>query len=237
MRSIIVMAMFTASLAATAGNGYEEQRDLSLDAGGIGTVDIEAGSGSLEVSGVSGADEIAVTATIQVPDRDADKASKIIESDLVLTLEKREDTAVLKAYFEDKFWRRGESPSIELLVQMPDNLNLAVDDGSGSISVSDISGAIEVEDGSGSITMTNVGGEVQIDDGSGSILADDVGGDLSIDDGSGAIKVRGVTGSVIIDDGSGSINVSDVEQDLIIIDDGSGGLNFSNIKGRVDKGT
>ncbi len=49
MRSFIVLAMFTASLAA-ADNDYEEQRDLGLGAGGIATVDIESGSGSLEVS-------------------------------------------------------------------------------------------------------------------------------------------------------------------------------------------
>jgi len=235
MRGIIVMVMFTASLASAAWSDYEEQRELKLSARDIGTVDIEAGSGSLEISGVSGADAIAVTATIRVPDRDDDKARKIIESDLVLTLEKQGDTVVLKAYFKHKLWRMGDSPSVQLVVRMPDNLNLAVDDGSGFMSVADISGAIDVEDGSGSITMTNVGGEVQIVDGSGSISVDGVGGDISIDDGSGSITVRGVAGSVVIDDGSGSINVSEVEQDLIIVDDGSGGLNFSDIKGRVKK--
>lgn len=235
MRSIIVMAMFTASLAGAAWNGYEEQRDLNLSASGIGTVDIEAGAGSLEISGVSGVDEISVTATIHVPDRGDDKAREIIESDLVLTLEKQANTAVLKAFFEHKSWNFGDSPSVQLIVQMPDNLNLAVDDGSGSLSVSDISGAIEVEDGSGSITMTNVGGEVQLNDGSGSIAVTGVGGDISIDDGSGSIRIREVAGSVVIDDGSGSIDVSGVERDLIIVDDGSGGLNFSDIKGRVEK--
>ena len=235
MRSFIVMAMFTASLAGAAWNDYEEQRDLRLKAGGIDKVDIEAGAGSLEISGVPGADEIAVTATIRVTDRDPDKAREIIESDLVLTLEKHGDTAVLKAYFERKLWRSGDSPSARLLVQMPDNLNLAVNDGSGSLSVSDIAGVIEIEDGSGSITMSNVGGEVRIDDGSGSISVDDIGGDIAIDDGSGSIKVRGVAGNVVIDDGSGSINVSDVEQDLIIVDDGSGGLTYSDIEGRVNK--
>jgi len=235
MRSIIVMAMFTASLASAAWSDYEEQRDLILSASGIDTVDIDAGSGSLEIFGVSGADAIAVTATILVPDRDADKARKIIESDLVLTLEKQGDAAVLKAYFDQESRHFGDNPSVQLIVRMPDNLNLAVDDGSGSMSVADISGAIEVEDGSGSITMTNVGGEVQIIDGSGSIAVDGVGGDISIDDGSGSIRVREVAGSVVIDDGSGSINVSGVERDLIIVDDGSGGLNFSDIKGRVEK--
>ena len=51
-----------------AWNDYEEQRDLNLSASGIGTVDIDAGSGSLEISGVSGSNEIVVTATIQMPD-------------------------------------------------------------------------------------------------------------------------------------------------------------------------
>ncbi len=235
MRSIIVMAMFTASLAGAAWSDYEEQRDLNLGASGIASVDIEAGAGSLEITGVSGADEIAVMATIQVPDRDADKARKLIESKLVLTLEKQGDTAVLKAYFKQRLWNFGDSPRVHLVVQMPDNLNLAVDDGSGSMQISAVSGNIEVEDGSGSITMTNVGGEVEIDDGSGSISVEGVGGDISIEDGSGGIKVRGVAGSVIIDDGSGGINVSDVGEDLIIVDDGSGGLNFSDIKGRVEK--
>ena len=235
MRSMIVMAMFTTSLAGAAGSDFEEQRDLNLAAGGIASVDIEAGAGSLEITGVPGADEIAVMATIQVPDRDADKARELIESELVLMLEKRGETAVLKAYFEHKAWTFGDSPSVQLVVQMPDNLNLAVEDGSGSLQISDVSGNIEVEDGSGSITMTNVGGEIEIDDGSGSISVEGVGGDISIDDGSGGIRVQGVAGSVIIDDGSGSINVSDVEKDLIIVDDGSGGLNFSDIKGRVEK--
>lgn len=235
MRSIIVMAMFTASLVGAAWSGYEEHRDLNLGASGIASVDIKTGAGSLEISGVSGADEIAVMATIQVPDRDADKARELIESKLVLTLEKQGDTAVLKAYFKQRLWNFGDSPLVHVIVQMPDNLNLAVDDGSGSMQISGVSGNIEVEDGSGSITMTNVGGEVEIDDGSGSISVEGVGGDISIDDGSGGIKVQGVAGSVIIDDGSGGINVSDVEEDLIIVDDGSGGLNFSDIKGRVEK--
>ncbi len=235
MRSIIVMAMFTASLAGAAAGDYEEQRELNLGAGGIASVDIEAGAGSLEITGVSGLDEINVVATIQVPDRGADKAREVIESDLVLTLEKQGDTAVLKAYFEQQRWNFGDSPSVRLVVQMPGSLDLAVDDGSGSMQISAVSGNIEVEDGSGSITLTNVGGAIDINDGSGSISVDGVGGDISIEDGSGGIKVRGVAGSVIIDDGSGSIDVSDVEEDLIIVDDGSGGLDFSDIRGRVKK--
>ena len=115
MRSIIVMAMFTVSLAYAADD-YEEQRELNLGAGGIKTVDVDAGAGSLEISGVSGADEISVTATIRVPDRDQEEAREIIEADLVLTLEKRGDTAFLKADFDHQGWSFRDSPTVDLLV-------------------------------------------------------------------------------------------------------------------------
>jgi hypothetical protein len=154
MRSIIVMAMFTASLVSATWSDYEEQRDLHLSASGINVVIIDAGAGSLVITGVAGADEIAVTATIQVPDRNDDKAREVIESDLVLKLEKHGDIAILTADFKESRWDSGDSPSVGLVVQMPSKLNLAVGDGSGSISVTDVSGAIEIEDGSGSITRS-----------------------------------------------------------------------------------
>ena len=235
MRSILVISMFTASLVFAAGSDYEEVRDLSLDTRGIDTLSIDTGAGSLDVVGVSGSAEITVIATIQVPEDDADKARKRIENNMVLTLDKDSDTAVLKAYFEQGMFGWGGSPAIQVEVHMPDGLHLDIDDGSGSIEVSGVHGDVSLDDGSGSITMSEVGGEVEIEDGSGSISVRGVGGSISINDGSGSIKVRGVAGSVIVDDGSGSIDVSDVEEDLIIVDDGSGGLDFSNIGGRVEK--
>ncbi len=236
MRSIIVLGMFIASLANAAWNDeYQEVRDLNLDASGISALEIEAGAGSLEIIGVPGSNKIVVLATIQVPEEDEDKARKEIKSHLVLSLERKENYAVLKGYFKDGFFNFGDSPLVQLEVRVPEELDLNVDDGSGSIVVENVTGNIKLEDGSGSISMMNVGGNVEIDDGSGSISVEGVRGDLVIGDGSGSIKVREVAGSVTIDDGSGSINVSDVEQDLIIEDDGSGSLDFSNIGGRVEK--
>jgi len=235
MRSLLIMAMFIASLADAAWNGYEEVRELTLDARGIDMLNIENGAGGIDIKGVSGASEIKVTATIQVPGKNDDKARKKIEEDLVLTLDQGSDTAVLKAYFNDRgFFDFGDNPSVRLEVRMPEAMHLVVDDGSGAIEVDNVRGDILLDDGSGSITMVNVGGEVEIEDGSGSISVMTVGGDISINDGSGSIEVRGVAGTVTVDDGSGSIDVSDVGEDLIIVDDGSGGLNFSNIAGRVE---
>ena len=235
MRSLLIMTIFMAGLAVAADDGYEEERELTLDSRGIDMLTIDNGAGSMDIRGISGASEISVTATILVPGRNDDKARKRIEEDLVLTLEKDSDVAVLTAHFDERgFLNFGDSPSVELLVSIPEGMHLEVDDGSGSIVINNVRGDIMLDDGSGSIELENVGGTVEIDDGSGSISVLTVGGDISINDGSGSIKVRGVAGTVTVDDGSGSIDVSDVEEDLIIVEDGSGGLDFSNIAGRVE---
>ena len=234
MRSFIVMAMFSASLASAAWDGYIEDRSLELDADGVRTLEIEAGAGSLEVTSSPDADVIQVDAQIRVGDADEDKVREMIESDLRLTLERDDEIAQLHAYFEHGFWGSNWNVAVDLKVEMPQGLVLMIDDGSGSIRVNAPASELLVDDGSGSISII-AAGETTIDDGSGSIDASDIVGDISIDDGSGDIRIRGVTGSVMIDDGSGSINVADVSEDLTIIDDGSGSLRLTDIRGQVTR--
>lgn len=235
MRGILFICLFSASLAHAAWNDYVEVRDLRLDAADLDSLAIEAGAGSLTVSGDPGSSEILVTATITVPGSKEDKARKTIESDMTLDLRREGDRAVISSYFDNGFWGWGDQPSIALEVTLPDQLGLAIEDGSGSLSVAGVRGDIQVDDGSGSLSMRDVGGAVTVEDGSGSITIERAGGDVRVVDGSGSIKVAHVTGSVIIDDGSGGINVNDVSEDLIIEDDGSGGLSFARVEGRVEK--
>ncbi len=230
--SIVLIIMFTASLVYAAANDYVEIRDLDLSAAGVDVLEIEAGAGSLTIQGEPGLSNIGVSATIEVPGRDEDKAKSIVESDLVLTLEKSGQGAELKSYFN--YHGRGDSPLVHIKVQVPEDLQLDIEDGSGSMSITGVSGDIKVDDSSGSIKMNSVGGNVVIDDSSGSIDVEKVGANLEIRDSSGSIKVQSVGGSVTVDDGSGSINVRDVEHDLIIIDDGSGSLKMTNIRGKVE---
>lgn len=233
MRLFLVFIIFISSLAHAAWGKFEEVRKLSLASGGIETLIIEAGAGSMVVVGDLSADEITVIATIHVPTGNDEKAHKIIASDMVLSLDKVRGKAVLKAFFENGLWNFGDSPLIKIEVSVPAGIGLRVDDGSGSITIENIDGGVSLIDGSGSVTISKVGGDLDIDDGSGSIAVRNVSGDVVIRDGSGSIKVNNVSGSVTIDDGSGSISVSNVQHDLIIEDDGSGGLSFSHIGGTV----
>jgi hypothetical protein len=236
MRSLIVMAMFTASLSNAAWNGYTEDRDLELDTQGIKVFEVDAGAGSLAIEGVAGIQNIYVKATINVPDESADKAKEIIASDLKLSLQKVRDHARLVANFDRRFWGFGDPPSIDLEIRVPHSMALDIDDGSGSLTVINVGADVAIDDGSGSIKIEQVNGVV-IDDGSGSITIVGVAGDVAVDDGSGSITIEHVGGSVIIDDGSGGITVVDVEKDLIIVDDGSGSLKTADIRGQIKQDT
>jgi hypothetical protein len=228
--------MFTVSLAHAGWSDYEEVRDLSLDAAGISQLTINAGAGSMDVTGVKGLDKISVKATIVVPDEDEDDAVRVIEKRIRLSLQKNAGDANLDAWFESGLMSFGSSPYIALEVRVPQGMAVNIDDGSGSIDIVDLAGDLTIDDGSGSIDIKNVA-HVRIDDGSGSIDLVSATGDVSIVDGSGSISVKHVQGSVTIDDGSGSIDVSDIDSDLIIVDDGSGSLRFSDIRGTVDADT
>ena len=236
MRSFIVMAMFVVSLAHAGWSDYEEVRELDLDADGISRLSIKAGAGSMDVTGVKGLNRIAVKATIIVPDADEDEAVRVIDKIMTLSLQQEDSEAQLDSWFKPGFMGLGSNAHIVLEVSVPQGMTVNIDDGSGSIDVTDVAGDVTIDDGSGSIDVSNVA-HLKIDDGSGSIDVVNAAGDVSIVDGSGSINVKHVQGSVTIDDGSGSIKVSDVERDLIIVDDGSGSVSFSDIRGTVEQET
>ncbi|WP_413473269.1 hypothetical protein [Shewanella baltica] len=195
-----------------------QQRELTLDSQDLQGLIAETGAGSLEIIGVEGLTQIKLVADIYSND----------DSKVILTLEKKANKAKLKADFEQSGFNN-YSPYIDLKLQVPANLALDIDDGSGAILISKMTADINVKDGSGELII-NGGNNVSIDDGSGDIEVSQINGNLTIDDGSGAIKVTDVRGNIAIDDGSGNIEVANV-QSPVTITDGSGDINIFNTKG------
>lgn len=195
-----------------------QQRELTLDSQDLQGLIAETGAGSLEIIGVEGLTQIKLVADIYSND----------DSKLILTLEKKANKAKLKADFEQSGFNN-YSPYIDLKLQVPANLALDIDDGSGAILINKMTADINVKDGSGELII-NGGNNVSIDDGSGDIEVSQINGSLTIDDGSGAIKVTDVRGNIAIDDGSGNIEVANV-QSPVTITDGSGDINVFNTKG------
>ncbi|GIU31654.1 hypothetical protein TUM4637_23690 [Shewanella hafniensis] len=195
-----------------------QQRELILDSQDLQGLIAETGAGGLEIIGVEGLTQIKLVADIY-----SNKDSN--DSKLILTLEKKANKAKLKADFEQSGFNN-YSPYIDLKLQVPANLALDIDDGSGAILINKMTADINVKDGSGELII-NGGNNVSIDDGSGDIEVSQINGNLKIDDGSGAIKVTDIRGNIAIDDGSGNIEVANV-QSPVTITDGSGDINVFN---------
>ncbi len=236
MRSFVVIAMFATSLAYAGWGEYEESRTLTMDSDDIATLSIDAGAGSMDVTGVEGLDEIVVKATIIVDDGNKDDALKFIEKRMTLSLQETGDTAVLESHFDSGFMGSGKNARIDLDVRVPQGMAVSIIDKSGSIDVTRTMGDVSIDDGSGSIDVDHVR-NVKIDDGSGSIDVSQASGDVFVVDGSGSIGISHVGGSVTIYDGSGGIRVSDIEKNLTIVDDGSGGVSISDVRGDVEQET
>jgi len=58
MRTILILAMFAASLADAAVSAYEEDRALTLETAGADTLKIKAGAGHLDIEDGTGSIDI-----------------------------------------------------------------------------------------------------------------------------------------------------------------------------------
>lgn len=249
MRTLAVFILIFLPAVTLAGS-FDETRQLELSVEGIRNLEIQCGSGFLTVIGVTGMDRIRATAQIIVRGIQDDEFQNYLEKKLLLALKKRGHDAVLQADVKKSFLKKIEA-QINLTVKLPTTLPVNIDDGSGTIIVTNLSGGLHIKDDSGSIDIVNMEGQIKVADGSGSIEIRDVRGNVEIQDGSGFIQVnringnvnitdgsgeitiQDVNGSVTVTDGSGSIEIQDVTQDVFINESGSGELNIDGVKGKV----
>jgi hypothetical protein len=227
---------------------FEAERNLTASAGLGDLLHVVAGSGSLEVVGVAGLDEVRATAR-------ACASHEEFLGDLQLASSRDGSNLYVETAYPDwSNWMGGGEryARLDLRVEVPEGMSadirdssgemalsnlgdVVVDDSSGEIEAYGIRGSIRIDDSSGEIRVSDVTEDVEIEDGSGEIDLSSVGGSVTIDDGSGEIDVRDVNGTVtVVRDGSGSIVVDGVGGDFVVQRDGSGSIDFRNVTGRVD---
>ena len=206
--SILVMG---AAGADAAECRYEARRDVAVDAAGATAVFVHGEAGGLRVEGAPGLREV------RVEGRACASSQELLERTRVRADKSGGQLRVVAEVPDSQGWGwRDGGASLDLVVRVPENLRVEIEDGSGSLQVSRV-GALSIEDGSGEIEV------------------EDVHGDLRIRDGSGSIRARNIAGSVTIEeDGSGGIDVEDVSGDLRVSKDGSGGVHHSNVRGQVN---
>lgn len=208
---------------SSANCAFMVEREVSVPAAVGQLLRLRHGSGELSVTGREGLDEVRATGTVCA------SHEEFLE-DLTLTVEQLDGEIVLAAHYpESRNWRGNRTAKIDLVVEMPLNLDVDVQDSSGSLDVTG-SGALHIDDSSGSILVREARGDVEIRDGSGGIEVFDVAGGLMVRDGSGGIDISDVAGAVEVRDGSGSVQIARVGSD-VSVSDGSGSIRVRDVQG------
>ncbi len=228
---------------------YEKQIDLTLDLSGSEVLAIAAGAGELDVRGVADSDKAIIHGKVCVS-----KQAWLDEAEVETMSGKRAqinvnlpDTAAGWSLFGSRY------ASLDLEIELPQNLALEVRDSSGdasfrniaSLDLQDSSGDIEITDVVGSLSIKDSSGDMDIDrvtgnftvvaDSSGDIRANDIDGEVLVKrDSSGDIRITQVTHSVIVEvDSSGDISVKDIGGDFRVLTNGSGSIRSRNVAGEI----
>jgi hypothetical protein len=230
--AVLVAAIFPAAASAQWGqDAYTAPRNAVVSAGGAKRIEIEASAGFLRVRGISGS-EVKITGLARA-------SRQNLLAEIKLIAERRGEVVYIKADIDDRRnnwsdWGENSYRALDLTIDVPTNIPLEIEDGSGEIEIRGTAG-VSLTDGSGSIEMQEIGGPVRIDDGSGEIQLRNIRGNIEINDGSGEIVARGVTGNLVIDDdGSGSIEAFDVSGSFTVRNDGSGTIKADGVGGDFD---
>lgn len=149
----------------------------------------------------------------------------------VLEIERKEDIFIWNSMIE-------KTPKIKICVPATMKFEeIAVDSGSGSVKLSDVSTEkFHVDTGSGPVTVENSYlGEASADTGSGLVNFEQITAEhMVVDSGSGRVNVAGyLSGNCVFDTGSGSVNVEiygEAEEYDIRADVGSGSLYLNGDK-------
>jgi hypothetical protein len=184
-----------------------EQVTEALTATRLDRLRIRAGAGSLEVRGVEGGERVVARAWLCASDRERLFAMdvdlrRLMGPDLLLETRQADPDGGLG-------WGDDEYARIDLVLEVPAGMAVAIEDGSGTIAVNGV-GDLLVRDGSGDVDVRDVRGNARIEDGSGGVRVARVSGDVEILDGTGSVEVGGVTGSLVVSGATEEVSVADV---------------------------
>ena len=229
---------------------YEKKIDMTLDLSSSDSLSIIAAAGDLDITGLAGTQEAVIHGRVCASKEDWLKAANIMTQS--------GSQALISADLPDinGGWSlTGNSYiSMDLRIQVPQDLILEVKDSSGDMflkdvsvaTISDSSGDLEIDSGRHAVSIRDSSGDIDIDrsmadvtiesDSSGDIYVSDIQGSLLVvRDSSGDIEARHIDGDVTVErDSSGGISARDVTGDFSVLRDGSGSITSNNVQGTVN---
>ena len=117
----------------------------------------------------------------------------------------------------------GNHRNVRIEVHMPQQADLQVDTGDGSVETQALNGRLKIHTGDGSVKAQAATGNVDIDTGDGSITLDGAKGEIRLRTGDGHIEARNLDGRVDANSGDGHVKI-DGRLDALNVKTGDGAI-------------
>ena len=221
---IFLLVVLFSMIAAIPAKSETENVDRSFSAMSGGNLTIESDQGSIKV----------VT-------WDKQKVEVLVEK----KARKEKQLVGFKVKFDKKgndIFVEGDGDwsnrvSVKFIIKAPQEFNLELKTGGGSIEVSDISGEVKVNTSGGNISIGDVNqGNVEAKTSGGNINVGDVDGNLKVDTSGGNIQLGKINGKSSIDTSGGSISLKQGGSDVKAETSG-GSIKIGPVRGKVDVDT
>jgi len=220
--------VFCALPAFSSARGEFER---TLSANGHVNLQVETGSGSIEVHR-GGSNQVHVVGHITANEwfggGNADERVKKLENNPPI---QQSGNDIRIGHIDDPELKHNISISYEITV--PESTQLRSSSGSGSQTISDITGPVEVNTGSGGLKLSSIGAGVRAHTGSGSIEIEGANGSVYARTGSGSINATNVAGGFDGQTGSGHLTLEQSAAGSVHAQTGSGGLELRHVKGSL----
>jgi putative adhesin len=239
-RHILISAAILLLLPTLVFARVEGQFDRTLTVSGAVNLDLTTGSGEVLIK-TGTANQVVIHGRVHSNDwwgGSPESAVRSVESNPPI---QQNGNSIRIGYNLPEDVKRHVGIAYE--ITLPPDTTLAVNTGSGEISVEGVRASAKLHTGSGSIRARDLGPQSSMETGSGSIRAESVAapstastgsgsiqadftgsGDIDVHTGSGGIDVRGVNGGLRGRTGSGHINVDGNVKGAWQLHTGSGGV-------------
>jgi DUF4097 and DUF4098 domain-containing protein YvlB len=230
---------------------YEKTVSQEVACGTTNSLDVATQLGSIEITGTEGNEcHLSVRIVARAPtEEEAQELAEQVE----IRAESNGDALKVRADKPEQLHNR--SISISYTITVPRRMSVLCDSGYGSLSVTDLTGAVKGKTGSGSVRTENLGGPVDLttsygsitcrrsagatvllQSSSGSITAADLKGSAKIRTSYGSITCTGFSGADLdLKTSSGRIALSDASFDGCLADTSYGSVVGGNLQGRTLK--
>jgi DUF4097 and DUF4098 domain-containing protein YvlB len=230
-KAVVVVVASFALLSLPAFGSARGQFERTLQVTGAVNLQVETGSGSIEVHR-GGSNQVHVVGHIYASewfDSGAEQRVKKLEQNPPV---QQSGNDIRIGHIDDPELKRNISVSYEVTV--PANTELRATSGSGNQSIYDIGGPVEANAGSGTLKISNIASGVRAHTGSGDIEIDGAKGSVYARAGSGTIHATNIAGGFDGQTGSGHLTLEQSAPGSVRAQTGSGGLELRNVNGSLE---